>query len=603
LGNVKDLIKDKEDLKEIGKEIVELGKEAARAGVNVGYMYDGLGNVKDLIKDKEDLKEIGKEMVELGKEAARAGVNVWGMYEFGLGNVKDLIKDKEDLKMIVELGKEAARAGVDVGYMYEYGLGNVKEKYEELREKGQFEVIKTAVVEGFLTPKLLDELSKAHEQGKLKEKIKEIKKKRDEIIEKKEIKSDEDIELLYGFTDYLMSYSEFKKELDKMKKVEIEGKKPFDGFKIEVKRQVTEFRPEDIEKINSIKTKIKEAYEKHNKKKQEELKKELLALQKNYDKTKDKALEKELIEGYIALTLMKDETLRNDVLSEKPEVAVTNIYQLIQDRIEDTKNEILTEPERLSALFEEQKIKIEGNDYSRALEFYEKEKEKLIKEREKLKEELKEKQKIADKYEVNRLGSEIGRINKELRQIASYEDALRFRTEELKKVATKLDSIMARAKKKERAFETLVFETEKSFLDDLAGYISKDCTKGRSEFFANYFSTDKAHNIKIFREKEGHKTWIGNLYLLHPEENVFIIDALQLATPTQYKTEELWKEVVAKIKERIGNAKLYVSEFLSNYEQVKKGFEKAFPNAKKIDYKLKGFDIFESSHYENFFEV
>jgi len=38
-----------------------------------------------------------------------------------------------------------------------------------------------------------------------------------------------------------------------------------------------------------------------------------------------------------------------------------------------------------------------------------------------------------------------------------------------------------------------------------------------------------------------------------------------------------------------------VSKFLSNYEQVKKGFEKAFPNAKTIDYKLKGFDIFESS--------
>jgi hypothetical protein len=45
------------------------------------YQY-GLGNVKDLIKDKEDLRMI----VELGKEAARAGVNVgicmnmaWGM--------------------------------------------------------------------------------------------------------------------------------------------------------------------------------------------------------------------------------------------------------------------------------------------------------------------------------------------------------------------------------------------------------------------------------------------------------------------------------------------------------------------------------------------
>jgi hypothetical protein len=30
------LIKDKEDLREIGKEIVELGKEAVRAGVDVG---------------------------------------------------------------------------------------------------------------------------------------------------------------------------------------------------------------------------------------------------------------------------------------------------------------------------------------------------------------------------------------------------------------------------------------------------------------------------------------------------------------------------------------------------------------------------------------
>jgi hypothetical protein len=39
------------------------------------YRY-GLGNVKDLIKDKEDLREIGKEIVELGKEAVRAGVNV-----------------------------------------------------------------------------------------------------------------------------------------------------------------------------------------------------------------------------------------------------------------------------------------------------------------------------------------------------------------------------------------------------------------------------------------------------------------------------------------------------------------------------------------------
>jgi len=283
----------------------ELEKEAARAGVDVENMYEyGLGNVKDLIKDKKDLREIGKEIelgkeaarvngkeiVELGKEAARAGVELGKeaararvmlyMYRYGLGNVKDLIKDKEDLKMIVELGKEAARAGVNVGYMYEYGLGNVKEKYKELREKNQFEVIKTAVVEGFLTPKLLDELSKAYEQGKLKEKVKELKKKRDEIIEKKEIKSDEDIELLYGFTDYSMNYSEFKKELDKMKKVEIKGKKPFDGFEIEVKRQVTEFRPEDIEMINSIKTKIKEAYEKHNKKKEEELKRELLALQK-----------------------------------------------------------------------------------------------------------------------------------------------------------------------------------------------------------------------------------------------------------------------------------------------------------------------------------
>jgi hypothetical protein len=164
---------------------------------------------------------------------------------------------------------------------------------------------------------------------------------------------------------------------------------------------------------------------------------------------------------------------------------------------------------------------------------------------------------------------------------------------------------MARAKKKELAKETLVFETEKSFLDALAGYISKDCTAGRIEFFYYFFSGDAAHNIKIFREKEGHKTWIGNLYLLHPEKDVFIIDALQLATPTQYKTEELWKEVVAKIKEKIGNAKLYVSEFLSNYEQVKKGFERAFPKKNKAKYSLKGkgFDIFESSHYENFFEV
>ena len=579
----------------------ELEKEAARAGVNVKNMYEyGLGSVKDLIKDKEDLKEI----VELGKEAARAGVNVKDMYKYGLGNVKDLIKDKEDLKEIVELGKEAARAGVNVEDMYQFGLGNVKEKYKELREKNQFEVIKTAAVNGFLTPKLLDELSKTYEQGKLKEKVKELKKKRDVIIEKKEIKTDKDIELLYGFTDYSMEYSKFKEELDKIKKVKIKGKKPFDGFEVEVKRQVTEFRPEDIEKINSIKTQIKEAYEKHNKKKQEELKKELLALQKNYDKTKDKTLEKELIEGYVALTLMKDEALKNDVLSEKPEVAVTNIYQLIQDRIEDTKNEILTEPERLSTLFEEQKIKIKGNDYSRALEFYEKKKEKLSKEREKLKEELKEKQKIADKYEVNKLGSEIGKINKELRQIASYEDALRFRTEELKKVATKLDSIMARAKKKELASETLVFETDKSFLDALAGYISKDCTKGKSNYFENYFSTDKAHNIKIYRGKEGHKTWIGNLYLLHPEKDVFIIDALQLATPTQYKTEELWQEIVTKLKEKIGNAKLYISEFLSNYEQVREGFEKAFPKKEKAEYSLKGkgFDIFESSE-KGFFEV
>jgi len=92
LAKVKDLIKDKEDL----KMIVELGKEAARAGVNVGVMYQyGLGNVKDLIKDKEDLRVIGKEIVKLGKKAVEAREYVVGVYERKLRKrAKELKKKK-----------------------------------------------------------------------------------------------------------------------------------------------------------------------------------------------------------------------------------------------------------------------------------------------------------------------------------------------------------------------------------------------------------------------------------------------------------------------------------------------------------------------------
>ncbi len=357
-----------------------------------------------------------------------------------------------------------------------------------------------------------------------------------------------------------------------------------------------------MEKINKIQKEIKNAYEKYSKKDEKELKKELLKLQEKYDKTKDKALQKELTDGYIALTLMKDETLKNDVLNTNPETSIPSISQLIHDRIEDTKNEILVNPERLSLLFEKQKVKVKENEYERALELYEKKKKKLVNERKKLREELKEKQKTADKYEINRLGGKIGEINKKLRQIAEYEDALRFRTDELKKIVFTLDSAMARAERKEKASEELVFKTDKSFLDGIAGYISKDCTKGHSDYFKDYFSTDKAHNIKIYRKSKGKETWIGNIYLLHPEKDVFVLDAFQLATPTKYKTEELWKEVVSKIKKAIGSSKLYISEFLSNYSQVREGFEKAFPRKKKVDFKLKGFDAFESSK-KGFFEV
>jgi hypothetical protein len=49
------------------------------------YVSIWLGNVKDLIKDKEDLKEIGKEIVELGKEAVRAGVDVERYVSIWLG--------------------------------------------------------------------------------------------------------------------------------------------------------------------------------------------------------------------------------------------------------------------------------------------------------------------------------------------------------------------------------------------------------------------------------------------------------------------------------------------------------------------------------------
>jgi hypothetical protein len=80
LEKIMDLIKNKEDLREIGEEIIELGKEGVKARVNVESMYTGLWYVKDLIKDKEDLKEVGKEIVELGKEAVEAGKNVSDVY-------------------------------------------------------------------------------------------------------------------------------------------------------------------------------------------------------------------------------------------------------------------------------------------------------------------------------------------------------------------------------------------------------------------------------------------------------------------------------------------------------------------------------------------
>ncbi|MFH8108059.1 MAG: hypothetical protein QXJ25_03480, partial [Candidatus Aenigmatarchaeota archaeon] len=455
---------------------------------------------------------------------------------------------------------------------------------------------------GFLNSLLIDELALAYKQGKLDEKIKELKKERDKIVENKEIKNKRDVALLYSLTNYSIEFEKFEEEIEKIKNIDITGEKPFDSFDVEIKRQVVKFRPEAIEKIKKFQSEIREAYEKNSKKKEAELKKELLTLQKQYDKTKDKALEKELIDGYIALTLMKNETLKNDVLSDNVDTAVTNIYQLIHDRIEDTKNEILTDPSRLALLFEEQGIKIKKNDYGRASEFYKKKKERLLREREELRKKLKEKQETGEKYEINRLGSKIGEINKKLKLLSDYENILKFKTDELRKMATELESIEARAKKKEKATEHLVFETGKSFLDGIAGYISKDCTAGKSNYFKDYFSTDKAHNIKIYREKEGHKTWIGNIYLLHPEKNIFILDAFQLATPTQYNTEQLWKEIISKLKKSIGNSKLYISEFLSNYEQIRKGFYNAFPEKKKVNYKLKGFDAFESSS-RNFFEV
>ncbi len=254
-------------------------------------------------------------------------------------------------------------------------------------------------------------------------------------------------------------------------------------------------------------------------------------------------------------------------------------------------------------MFEEQGIKIKENKYERALEFYQKKKSRLKKEREELKEELKGKQKMADKYEITRLGGKIGEINKKLRELSDYESALRFRTDELESISITLDSALARAEKKEKSEEELVFKTDKSFLDGLAGYISKDCTKGRTEFFTEYFSKEKADNIKIFRKSGDKETWIGNIYLLHPEKNIFVLDAFQLATPTQYNTKELWQEIVKKLKDAIGkDSKLYISEFLSNYEQIRKGFNAAFPNKRKADFKLKGFDAFESSK-KGFFEV
>lgn len=582
--------------------IIEIGVDAICNRSDPVYAYDALNKVKYMITDEKDLEIV----VNLCQHYIREKKSFFILDEDTVGALlylKDLINNYQDLAEMIELREEVSQQGLDPVGVYMFGLTPVKEILIKLKKKYKwqfYEIIKPIIFSGFLNKTFLDELIKSYALGKLAEKIKLLEKERDFVIDKGCINDELDCSLLYSLAGYSLPFSEFYKIIQQKLKIKKPSANLFAPFEITVKRMTVKLNSDDIATIKEWQSWTKNILFKHGNKEEGVMKKEILELQKKWDMSNDIAIERELIEQYIALCLITYRQLKRDILSDDNETAMTHFGQLFFDRIDSIKREILANPDRLLPLISNGEVNSET--YESILNLITIEKQKLKKVREDKRVQLKDLERLNDKVGVKKTGKEIGQINFELKKIVKKEDIIKFNSKIVKDICTKLKYMLAKSRKKAEAVECFLFDPQKSPLDAIAGYISKDCTKIIPDF-SLYFFTDYAHNIKIYRVQNGQKHWIGNIYLLTPEKNTMIIDAFQLATPTRYDTVDLWQKVAINLK-KVANrldANLYVSMFISNYHLITEGFRKAFPRAKFVRYQIDGrYRAFES-YRENLF--
>ncbi|MEM4216238.1 MAG: hypothetical protein QXD51_04115 [Candidatus Anstonellales archaeon] len=151
-------------------------------------------------------------------------------------------------------------------------------------------------------------------------------------------------------------------------------------------------------------------------------------------------------------------------------------------------------------------------------------------------------------------------------ELGKFKSLIKGRITRLETWVQRLGGIQSRLAKEVDEKATLTFNSQKLEIDAFAGYISSDCTKGRSEFFTCFMQD--AWNVKIFNEDR----WIGNMYIIEFGEYL-IVDAIQIPF-VNVNAQELWDGVIQKLLDVASKRgkTLLVSEFLSNYEEIKMGF-------------------------------
>ncbi len=367
--------------------------------------------------------------------------------------LKELINDYFDLCELISLGKEALEEGCDPIGVYIFGLIPVKELLIQLkyRYKDDFwKTLKSITFAGFLNKFFLGELFEAHYNKRLKAKIRQLEQEREKALTGG-IFIDRDYYLLYTLTGYSISYSVFYKHIHRVSTLRIYPQVILEPFEIEVASMAIKFTDKEIDLIRKWQEWIKVVKVKYNEKSLSDIKEEAIICQKLWDNKPVFEIEKDLVEKYIALAIKNDEGLFRDITSDDFEIAITHIAQLLFDRFESAKMDVISNPDRLRELGWIKKWNITV-DYNAIINYLYTAKENLKKLREAKRSELKNFMIKNEKNVVKSLSAEIGKINKELMSIAEKEDIIKFNSKFIRDICTKIRHIIAKKKKNTISF-------------------------------------------------------------------------------------------------------------------------------------------------------